>query len=150
MTPVRRAIRPVSAITQRAERISATTIHERVPVPRSRDEVAHLAAVVNDMLRRIEEGVARQRQFAADASHELRSPLTTIRTGAETIRLDDDQRWDGITDDTLAEVDRMDALVDDLLTLTRAVKASHSRPTPSTSPVSPVSAPNALRLADRR
>ena len=100
------------AITAQVEDISATTMHERVPVPPTDDEIAELATVMNGMLDRLEAGSARQRQFVSDASHELRSPLATIRAATEV-------GAPGATEDVLAECDRMDQLIGDLLDLAR-------------------------------
>ena len=84
------------------------------------DEVTELATVMNDMLARLESGDERQRQFSADASHELRSPLSTIRASAEIIeRKPTAERTESLAGHILAESDRMDALIADLLQLSR-------------------------------
>ena len=121
------ALRPVGAITDRAREITTATLHERVPQPNSGDEIAALARVVNDMLDRIEQGVTRQQQFVADASHELRTPLASIRAAAELGEASTDpQRARELTADVLAEVDRIDELVDDLLALARLEEDAHA------------------------
>ena len=69
-----RALRPVHAITVRAREITASNLAEPVPVPASQDEIHELATTVNQMLARLDANHRQQRQFVADASHELRSP----------------------------------------------------------------------------
>ena len=115
-----RALRPVQAIADRVEEISTTNLDQRVPVPTGKDEIAGLARVMNGMLSRLERGDVRQRQFAADASHELRSPLSTVRAAAEMIeRNPTSGRAPTLAADIVAEADRMDALIGDLLSLSR-------------------------------
>jgi signal transduction histidine kinase len=115
-----RALRPVRAITAQTRRIRSSTLHERVPVPSSRDEIAGLADEMNTMLDRVEREDARRRQFVADASHELRSPIASIRTQAEAIVTSGtDTDAAELATGVLAEADRMATLVDDLLSLAR-------------------------------
>ncbi|MEM7275812.1 MAG: HAMP domain-containing sensor histidine kinase [Actinomycetota bacterium] len=117
---VGRALRPVQAITDEVEAISSSNLDRRVPVPATGDEVAELATVMNRMLDRLERGGERQRQFSADASHELRSPLSTIRAAAEMLSLrPNSERVSGLADDIVAESDRMNELIGDLLELSR-------------------------------
>lgn len=121
---VTRALRPVGRITDEVDEITAARLDERIAVPDSRDEIAHLATTMNAMLGRLERADVRQRAFAADASHELRSPLTTIRTAAELIRshpaIDTDAELAELSDGIVAEADRVDALLGDLLRLARS------------------------------
>ena len=85
-----RALRPVEAIRTEVLSISGTTMHRRVPVPAGRDEVRRLAETMNEMLDRLEAASARQREFVSDASHELRSPVATMRTDLEVALRDPD------------------------------------------------------------
>jgi signal transduction histidine kinase len=75
----------VEAIRQRVAGISGRDLHARVPVPVAADEVAALAETMNAMLDRLENAAANQRRFVADAGHELRSPLATIRAGLDIL-----------------------------------------------------------------
>lgn len=117
---VGRALRPVRSIISRAQEISGSTLHERVPVPSGGDEVGELARTVNAMLDRLEASADRQKRFMSDASHELRSPVTSIRMQLETALLaPDDSDWERIATTVLHEDARLASLVDNMLTLTR-------------------------------
>lgn len=78
-----RMIRPLSDITQTATRISRGALKERIPVESKEDELALLAATVNEAFDRYQEANERLQQFSADASHQLRTPLTAIRSTGE-------------------------------------------------------------------
>lgn len=118
---VRRSLRSVDAIRSRVAEISATELTERVPVPTQRDEISALAETMNDMLARVEAGHRAQRQFVGDASHELRSPLTTIISVLEVADAHPELLDLELTTGTLLpEAHRMRALVEDLLLLARA------------------------------
>lgn len=78
MFVARRALRPVTEITAAAAGITASDLHRRVPVGRTRDELSVLAGTFNAMIRRLESAVERERRFTGDASHELRAPLSVI------------------------------------------------------------------------
>lgn len=122
---VGRALRPVRAMSERVEAITTSNLDQRVPVPAGSDAVADLASVMNTMLERLEEGDARQREFAADASHELRSPLSSVRAAAELLeRRPGSDRASALAGDIVAEADRMDQLIGDLLSLSRIDDAS--------------------------
>jgi len=118
---VGRVLRPVERIRQQVAAIGGDSLHRRVPVPGSRDEVARLAGTMNGMLDRIEAFSERQRRFVADASHELRGPLTRIRAELEVDlahpeSADLEATHRSILDDT----EGLEALVEDLLTLARS------------------------------
>jgi signal transduction histidine kinase len=119
------ALRPVEALRTGAEEITGGTRPGRLPVPGSRDEVYRLAVTLNGMLHRLDAARARQRAFVADAAHELRSPLTNMRTELEVAqRLSDTTDWLPLAADLLTDVDRLSRLVDDLLLLARSDDAA--------------------------
>jgi len=129
---VRRALRPVEEMCSEVEEITHGTLHRRVPVPATHDEIAHLAGTMNEMLDRLEGAAARQREFVSDASHELRSPLTAMRTTLEVTRHGDAPvDWDAVRAHLLDGNHRMEALVDGLLELARADDASTALPAES-------------------
>ncbi len=115
---VGRVLRPVSAIRAKVADITAYGLHERVPEPDTRDEIAALARTVNATLDRLQTAVDAQRQFVADAAHELRSPLAILRTRLElalpaekplaTAALDDVARLQSLSADLLL-LARLDA-----------------------------------------
>jgi signal transduction histidine kinase len=77
------ALRPVEAMRRRAAAVTAETPGQRLPVPKSHDEISRLAETLNDMLGRLEAAFEHERRFLADASHELRTPLALLRTELE-------------------------------------------------------------------
>jgi len=116
-------LRPVEALRRGAEEITGAgpRVASRLPVPEGRDEVHRLAVTLNGMLDRLEAGRARQREFVADAAHELRSPLTNMRTQLEVAqRLGPAADWPAVSEDLLEDTTRLSRLVDDLLLLARA------------------------------
>ncbi|MFG3604299.1 sensor histidine kinase [Micromonospora chersina] len=117
---VGRSLRPVEAIRRRVAGITARDLHARVPVPAARDEVAALAETMNRMLERLETAASSQRRFVADASHELRSPLATLRAGLDRLALTPppDGHHD-LVELLRRETSRLGDLVADLLLLAR-------------------------------
>ncbi len=115
------ALRPVERIRAQVSSISTAQLDERVPVPPTGDEIAHLAQTMNDMLARLEAGHAAQRRFVSDASHELRSPLSAISAALELAHHRPDMLDAELIDESLIpETRRMRELVEDLLLLARA------------------------------
>jgi len=115
-----RSLRPVRLITDRTASIRGGTLHERVPVPASHDEVADLAKEMNEMLDRLEREDARRRQFVSDASHELRSPIAAIRAQAEATLVESpDGEAAELATGVLVEAERLSVVVADLLALAR-------------------------------
>lgn len=113
----RRALRPVEGIRGEMAAITASTdLSRRVPVPSSQDEVGRLARTTNETLAALESSVERQRRFVADASHELRSPIASLRTQLE-VGMAHPELLDvpGAVEDTV----RLQRLAADLLLLAR-------------------------------
>lgn len=125
---VGRALRPVEAIRAHVATLGAADLDRRVPVPETRDEVARLAETMNAMLTRLAESDRRQREFVANASHDLQGPLTALRAELEVALADPAADWTAVARGALAESDRMESLVRDLLFLARA-DAEPDRPT---------------------
>lgn len=116
-----RALRPVERMRAEVAEITERALYRRVPEPGTGDEVARLARTMNSMLDRIEAGADRQRRFVGDASHELRSPLASLKAQLEVaLAHPQGADWRATGTDALAEVERMERLVDDLLTLARS------------------------------
>lgn len=117
-------LRPVEALRTGAEEITGGARPGQLPLPDSHDEIHRLAVTLNGMLDRLEAARARQRAFVADAAHELRSPLTNMRTQIEVAqRLGERTDWPAVADDLLLDTRRLSRLVDDLLLLARADEA---------------------------
>lgn len=118
-----RALAPVQAMSVRAARIGAGNARERLPVANPHDELGHLAAVFNSLLERVGGALEQQRRFMADASHELRTPVSIIRAEAD-VALSRDHRPEAEYRDAIAvvrvEAGRLTRLVDDLFLLARA------------------------------
>jgi signal transduction histidine kinase len=123
-------LRPVERIRNEVDEITHTTLHRRVPDPGTVDEVGRLARTMNAMLDRLEQAQEQQRRFVSDASHELRSPLTTIKASVEiAARHPVESRWQQAATTVLSETDRLDGLVGDLLELARLDETPSSTPT---------------------
>lgn len=117
-----RAFEPIHHLTCTARHIEASDLHQRVPVPRTRDEVQSLALTFNEMIERLDKAFARQRRFVADASHELRTPVAAIRSMTDTV-LDQEatpQEYVAVLHDITSEAERLGHLISDLLVLARA------------------------------
>ena len=116
-----RALAPVERIRREVEQITGDRLDRRVPEPPSRDEIHRLARTMNQMLGRLQDSRERQQQFVSDASHELRSPLASIRQTAEVTRTHPGALPEGeLADAVLQESARIQRLVEQLLLLTRA------------------------------
>ncbi len=116
-----RALRPVEQIRGAVIAITSADLSLRVPEPGTDDEIGRLARTMNDMLARLEDSAARQRRFVADASHELRSPLTAIRTGLEVgLSHPDRAPWPEIARRAVRQSQRLEQLIAELLVLAKA------------------------------
>ena len=118
---VGRSLAPVELIRAEVDEISGSELHRRVPEPPGTDELARLATTMNEMLARLERAHSQQRQLVADTSHELRSPIASIRQHAEVALAHPERTVTSeLAETMLAEALRMARMVDDLLFLARA------------------------------
>ncbi|MDA8271234.1 MAG: HAMP domain-containing sensor histidine kinase [Actinomycetota bacterium] len=116
-----RSLKPVERISREVAAITGSNLHNRISVPPARDEIAGLAVTMNQMLERLDDSAERSRRFVADASHELRSPLSVIQTELEVGLLHPEAvDWQRTANDALDESRRMQRIVEDLLMLARA------------------------------
>ncbi|MGH8997837.1 MAG: sensor histidine kinase [Acidimicrobiia bacterium] len=116
-----RALRPVESIRSQVAEISGRALDRRVPEPAVNDEVGRLARTMNAMLDRLQASNERQARFSADVSHELRSPLASVRAQLEVAAAHPGLTTvEDLASDLLSENERMEQMVDDLLLLTRA------------------------------
>ncbi|WP_214109174.1 sensor histidine kinase [Acrocarpospora catenulata] len=116
------AVAPVTAIRRELSDITASQLDRRVPVPDNHtyEEIKVLAETVNDTLDRLEGAYEQLRRFTSDASHDLRSPITAMRTQLdEALMFPEETDWPTTATAVLAGVDRLQAIVTDLLALAR-------------------------------
>ena len=124
----KRAIRPITEITKAAETIRAGDLSQRITGIATQDEIQELADTFNTMLHRLQASFTRERQFTADASHELRTPVSVIKSACEYAEKygesPEEQR------ETLAmihrQADKMSALIGQLLSITRLDQGRHA------------------------
>jgi heavy metal sensor kinase len=117
-----RALKPVDQMTQTAQRIRGSHLDQRLQVSGSGDELDRLATTLNDMLDRLKAVIHQMRQFSADASHELQTPLTVLKGEMEVALRSprSPEEYQRVLTSGLEEVDRLDQLVAGLLLLARA------------------------------
>jgi len=118
----RRALKPVDIMTQAARRISGEHLSERLQETGSGDELDRLAKTLNDMLGRLDDAFHQMRQFSADASHELQTPLTILKGEMEVALRSprSAKEYQRVLESGLEEIDRISQLVEGLLLLARA------------------------------
>ena len=116
-----KALAPVAGITRKARSIGAENLDERIPIAGPMDEIGSLAATINEMIERLEQSFRRTTQFTADASHELKTPLTVLKGEMEmALRSGDDLEYmKEVIASSLEEIDRMSLIVRNLLDLAR-------------------------------
>jgi len=121
----KRALQPLEEMAQKAKRISAHNLHDRLEVDNPHDELGHMAAVFNDLLNRLEEAFRQLDSFTGDAAHELRAPMAAIRTIGE-IALRQEGGSEGDKEaiaSILEETYRLDETIGGLLMLAKAESA---------------------------
>ena len=113
-----RALQPVDLMRAQASDITASDLDRRLDVPLAHDVLSRLATTLNDLLARLDTATRQQRQFIADAAHELRNPLSAMRTELEVaVRHPESTRWHLVAPSVLEESERLSRLVDDLVQL---------------------------------
>lgn len=118
----RRALTPVDEITHTARSIGAQNLSMRLSVPQTRDELERLATTLNEMLSRLDAAFQRITQFTADASHELRTPVSVMRTSAELAlrKSRTESEYREALSQILSEAEKVSQLIEQLLLLARA------------------------------
>ena len=119
---VGRSLRPVDEMTRTALAIEHTNLDLRIAAPGSDDEIARLASAFNEMIARLDQSFRQIQQFSADASHELKTPLTSIRGEAEVALMREmpAEEYRRALRSIVEETERMSAIVENLLLLARA------------------------------
>ncbi len=118
-----RTLTPVQVITDEVDAITdGRSLHRRLAVPMTGDEIARLGLTLNGMLARLEQSFSSLHRFTADASHELKTPLMVLRAGVERALTHPGTPPEiiGSLDETLEQINRMTEMVENLLTLARA------------------------------
>jgi len=117
-----RALAPVDEISQAAQRISIENLANRLQVPETGDELQRLSETLNAMFSRLEASIDRMKQFTADASHELRAPISLIRTTAEVAvqKNRPAEEYHEALKEVLEESERTSQVIDSLMLLARA------------------------------
>lgn len=116
-----KALKPIHDLSKTLEKISANNLSEHISVVDQRDEVGSLTTSFNAMLDRLENAFSMQKRFSADAAHELKTPLATIKTSMEVLQLDETPTIDDYKENleiTQMSTDRLIKVVEGLLTLT--------------------------------
>ncbi|MFQ6612513.1 MAG: ATP-binding protein [Fidelibacterota bacterium] len=114
-----RALKPIRKISATAREIHYSNLDQKLPVPESDDEIAHLATTLNNLLRRLQESFSTIRNFTMNASHELRTPLAVIQTELETFEQDSTPATVEYRQRIRRELNRMTKTIDDLSTLAK-------------------------------
>ncbi len=125
-----RVLRPLRTITATTEKISETSLHERLAMPGPRDELRGLADTIDGLLERLEGAFDAQRRFVANASHELRTPLTATRALLEMVLADRDAGVETFREtcrQALEEGDEQERLIDALLALAQGQRGLEAR-----------------------
>jgi signal transduction histidine kinase len=114
-------VRPISTLIATADHISRENLDERVRLPKNPDELRHLSITVNNLLDRLQELILREQTFAADAAHELRTPLAVVKGTLEVLirQPREPKYYEERLKYCIAEIDRMSGLVDQLLLMAK-------------------------------
>lgn len=128
-TIARRGLRPLQKMSARAEGITASNLHDRLQIDNQEDELGQMARVFNHLLERLDQAFRQMKRFTADAAHELRTPLASIRTMSE-VALENDRspaQYREALANILEETGRLNETIDGLLLLARAEASQPGR-----------------------
>ena len=116
-----KALKPVDQVTQTARIITSHNLDQKIEPPRVKDEISRLVETFNDMISRLNRSFHQIKQFSADASHELKTPLTILRGEVEVALRKErmPSEYEAILKSNLEEVHRMSKIVEDLLLLSK-------------------------------
>lgn len=117
-----RAMRPVFKLNDEIELIDGNTLSKRVSIPQTKDEIENLSLSFNKLLERLEQEFEREKQFSANAAHELKTPLATIMVSAQVLKLNDQttsEEYRENLDITLQSARRLSDVVEGLFMLCR-------------------------------
>lgn len=130
-----RGIQPVTDIIAKANNITSHNINERIPLPAQQDELHDLANAINSLLSRVHEGIAREKQFTADAAHELRTPLAVLKGTFEVLlrRPREAEEYAAKIQEGIGEIDRLTTITEQLLAIARMEHSSHGKTAPASS-----------------
>ncbi|MGA2252062.1 sensor histidine kinase [Terracidiphilus sp.] len=126
----RKALRPVAILAEQARRINDRNLDTRLPVPAADDELSALARTLNQMLERIDKAFASVRAFTGNASHELRTPISLLRTEIEValLRPREGEEYRATLSHLHGETIRLTNLAENLLSLARADGGAEAQP----------------------
>lgn len=116
-----KSIRPVQLITTTTNRITRNNLNERISLPAYKDELYTLTASINELLARMQEAIEREKQFTADASHQLRTPLAVLKGTMEVLvrKTRSPEEYQDKIVESIQEINRISVVVDQLLLLAR-------------------------------
>lgn len=119
----RRGLLPIGTIIKATNKITATSLTQRLPTPHSGDEIDHLVSTINQMIARLESSFKKMAQFSADVSHELRSPLCSLK-GETEVALSQKrsaEEYRNVLTKNLETLGSLNKTVEDLLLLSKAL-----------------------------
>lgn len=116
------AMRPIADISQTLQNISSKNLEDRVPIPKTEDELEELATTFNGLLARLSAAFERERQFIGDVAHEMKTPLATIKSSVEVALSKERERkeYKEVLSETLVDVDRLSSTLANVLDLARS------------------------------
>ena len=116
-----KAIEPVNRLIKSTADINDSNLNSRLPLPENQDEIHQLATTINDLINRLESSIHQQKQFTADASHEMRTPLAAIKGTLEVLLRNKrtPEQYESKIKDVIAQTDRLAFLFEELLQLAR-------------------------------